>query len=272
MTAGLDPGAGDAAGAGEGSAEDFSGVPLLAMAATTSFGLGVIRCSLERHHARASAGLSPCSRQRATADTKEPWVRRVIRWQLTGSQPSSTTSSAWTTGMQMADPVNPAPAAQRRVLLHCLRFGDRGPALPKDVSNLCATLSAPHPYPAPYSARKAKWTWRMRRPACGPRRSVSYGAESLARVDMAVAYLLTRRLDGAADSLAPVLAIPADQRGDRDEHPDRGRPVCQRPARSASRAGGEFRHTARGGRHRAGPGPAPEPQAFPLDQVLDALG
>jgi hypothetical protein len=44
--------------------------------------------------------------------------------------------------------------------------------------------------------------------AGGPAAQRSYGAESLARVDMAVACLLTRRLDGAADSLAPVLAIP----------------------------------------------------------------
>jgi len=48
--------------------------------------------------------------------------------------------------------------------------------------------------------------------AGGPAAQRSYGAESLARVDMAVAYLLTRRLDGAADSLAPVLAIPAGLR------------------------------------------------------------
>jgi tetratricopeptide (TPR) repeat protein len=40
----------------------------------------------------------------------------------------------------------------------------------------------------------------------------SYGAESLARVDMAVAYLLKQRLDGAAESLAPVLAIPVGLR------------------------------------------------------------
>ncbi len=48
--------------------------------------------------------------------------------------------------------------------------------------------------------------------AAGPAAQRSYGAESLARVDMAVAYLLKRRLDGAADSLAPVLAIPAGLR------------------------------------------------------------
>ncbi|PZS09152.1 MAG: hypothetical protein DLM64_11210 [Solirubrobacterales bacterium] len=48
--------------------------------------------------------------------------------------------------------------------------------------------------------------------AGGPAAQRSYGAESLARVDMAVAYLLKRRLDGAAESLAPVLAIPAGLR------------------------------------------------------------
>jgi tetratricopeptide (TPR) repeat protein len=48
--------------------------------------------------------------------------------------------------------------------------------------------------------------------AAGPAAQRSYGAESLARVDMAVAYLLKRRLDGATDSLAPVLAIPAGLR------------------------------------------------------------
>jgi hypothetical protein len=48
--------------------------------------------------------------------------------------------------------------------------------------------------------------------AAGPAAQRSYGAESLARIDMAVAYLLKRRLDGAADSLAPVLAIPAGLR------------------------------------------------------------
>jgi hypothetical protein len=42
--------------------------------------------------------------------------------------------------------------------------------------------------------------------------ATSRAVESLARVDMAVAYLLKRRLDGAADSLAPVLAIPAGLR------------------------------------------------------------
>jgi hypothetical protein len=48
--------------------------------------------------------------------------------------------------------------------------------------------------------------------AGGPAAQRSYGAESLARIDMAVAYLLKRHLDGAADSLAPVLAIPAGLR------------------------------------------------------------
>ena len=48
--------------------------------------------------------------------------------------------------------------------------------------------------------------------AGGPAAQRSYGLESLARVDMAVAYLLMRRLDGVADSLAPVLAIPAGLR------------------------------------------------------------
>jgi tetratricopeptide (TPR) repeat protein len=48
--------------------------------------------------------------------------------------------------------------------------------------------------------------------AGGPVAQRSYGAESLARVDMAVACLLKQRLDGAADSLAPVLAIPAGLR------------------------------------------------------------
>ena len=40
----------------------------------------------------------------------------------------------------------------------------------------------------------------------------SYGAESLARADMAMACLLKKRLDGVAESLAPVLAIPAELR------------------------------------------------------------
>jgi hypothetical protein len=40
----------------------------------------------------------------------------------------------------------------------------------------------------------------------------SYGAESLARVDMAMAYLLKRNVDGAAASLAPVLATPVGLR------------------------------------------------------------
>jgi tetratricopeptide (TPR) repeat protein len=48
--------------------------------------------------------------------------------------------------------------------------------------------------------------------AAGPAGQRSYGAESLARVDMAMAYLVKRRLDGAAAILAPVLAIPAGLR------------------------------------------------------------
>ncbi|MGI8452065.1 MAG: hypothetical protein ACR2MP_33755, partial [Streptosporangiaceae bacterium] len=48
--------------------------------------------------------------------------------------------------------------------------------------------------------------------AGGPAAQRSYGAESLARVDLAMAYLLQGRLDGAAGSLAPVLAIPAGLR------------------------------------------------------------
>jgi tetratricopeptide (TPR) repeat protein len=48
--------------------------------------------------------------------------------------------------------------------------------------------------------------------AGGPAEQRSYGAESLARVDTAVAHLLKQRLDGAADSLALVLAIPAGLR------------------------------------------------------------
>ncbi|MGH3158098.1 MAG: hypothetical protein ACRDNF_16185 [Streptosporangiaceae bacterium] len=48
--------------------------------------------------------------------------------------------------------------------------------------------------------------------ASGPAGQRSYGAESLARVDMAVAYLLKRRLDGAAEALEPVLSIPAGLR------------------------------------------------------------
>lgn len=46
----------------------------------------------------------------------------------------------------------------------------------------------------------------------GPAAQRSYGAESLARIDMAAAYLLDRRLDGAANALAPVLAIPPGMR------------------------------------------------------------
>jgi hypothetical protein len=48
--------------------------------------------------------------------------------------------------------------------------------------------------------------------ASGPAAQRSYGAESLARIDMAAAYLLNRRLDGAANALAPVLAIPPGKR------------------------------------------------------------
>lgn len=48
--------------------------------------------------------------------------------------------------------------------------------------------------------------------ASGPAGQRSYGAESLARVDAAMAYLLKRRLDGAAEALRPVLAMPADMR------------------------------------------------------------
>jgi hypothetical protein len=44
--------------------------------------------------------------------------------------------------------------------------------------------------------------------AAGPVAHRSYGAESLARIDMAMAFLLQQRLDGVADSLAPVLATP----------------------------------------------------------------
>ena len=48
--------------------------------------------------------------------------------------------------------------------------------------------------------------------ASGPPAQRSYGAESLARIDMAAAYLLDRRLDGAAAAMAPVLAIPSSLR------------------------------------------------------------
>src|SRR5260370_7330879 len=48
--------------------------------------------------------------------------------------------------------------------------------------------------------------------ASGPAAERSYGAESLARVAMAVAYLLNRSPDGAAESLAPMLPLPAGLR------------------------------------------------------------
>ncbi len=52
VTARPDPDARDAAaGTEEGGAGDFSGVPLLATAATTSFGLGVVRCTLSQRKA-----------------------------------------------------------------------------------------------------------------------------------------------------------------------------------------------------------------------------
>ncbi|HEY5989218.1 MAG TPA: hypothetical protein VIV12_22990 [Streptosporangiaceae bacterium] len=44
--------------------------------------------------------------------------------------------------------------------------------------------------------------------AAGPAAQRSYGAESLARADMAAAHLLRQCLDGAAESLEPVLMIP----------------------------------------------------------------
>ena len=43
--------------------------------------------------------------------------------------------------------------------------------------------------------------------ASGPPAQRSYGAESLARIDMAEAYLLDGRLDGAAAAMAPVLRM-----------------------------------------------------------------
>lgn len=46
----------------------------------------------------------------------------------------------------------------------------------------------------------------------GPVTQRSYGAEALARIDMAEAYFLKRRLDGVIDNLAPVLTIPVEQR------------------------------------------------------------
>ena len=90
MTAGLGPGAHDAAGTGEGSAADFPRVPLLAMAAALAPNSAGKAWNVTR--ANASAGLSPCSRQRATADAKEPRVRRDdnIRVNISlASRPSS---------------------------------------------------------------------------------------------------------------------------------------------------------------------------------------
>lgn len=46
----------------------------------------------------------------------------------------------------------------------------------------------------------------------GPADQRSYGAESLARIDAAMAYLLKGSLDGAVDALQPVLALPVDKR------------------------------------------------------------
>lgn len=46
----------------------------------------------------------------------------------------------------------------------------------------------------------------------GPADQRSYGAESLARIDSAMAYLLKGSLDGAIDALRPVLALPVDKR------------------------------------------------------------
>lgn len=48
--------------------------------------------------------------------------------------------------------------------------------------------------------------------ANGPADQRSYGAESLARIDSAVAHLLKGSLDGAIDALQPVLALPVDKR------------------------------------------------------------
>jgi hypothetical protein len=67
----------------------------------------------------------------------------------------------------------------------------------------------------------------------------SYGAESLARVDMAVAYLLKLRLDGAAESLAPVLAIPVGLRI--AQLGDRLADVCDRLAGAEFSGAGEAR-------------------------------
>lgn len=46
----------------------------------------------------------------------------------------------------------------------------------------------------------------------GPAAQRSYGAESLARVDAASAYLIKGSLDGAIDALGPVLDLPPDKR------------------------------------------------------------
>lgn len=46
----------------------------------------------------------------------------------------------------------------------------------------------------------------------GPAEQRSYGAESLARIDSAMAHLLKGSLDGAIDALQPVLALPVDKR------------------------------------------------------------
>ena len=46
----------------------------------------------------------------------------------------------------------------------------------------------------------------------GPADQRSYGAESLARIDSAMAHLLKGSLDGAIDALQPVLALPVDKR------------------------------------------------------------
>jgi hypothetical protein len=48
--------------------------------------------------------------------------------------------------------------------------------------------------------------------ASGPPVQRSYGAESLARIDMVAAHLLNSHLDGATAALAPVLAIPPSLR------------------------------------------------------------
>ena len=46
----------------------------------------------------------------------------------------------------------------------------------------------------------------------GPADQRSYGAESLARIDSAMAHLLKGSLDGAIDALQPVLTLPVDKR------------------------------------------------------------